>query len=120
MKEEILAVAKCVTGAAESEWKYLETLCGAEEENLNSRLAGVLDEAMRGAFICAAAWMAAADYYCGKSAGGAKAWTAGDVSVTEKGGEDYAAAAALLRRSAQQLLAGCIEDDNFAFRGVRG
>lgn len=120
MGEEILALAKLVTGAGETEWEYLEKLCRAELDALGRRLRGTLEKTKENAFVCAAAWLAAADYFSAKGAAGAASWSAGDVSVKEKGGSDYAAAAALLRRAAHQLLADCLEDDDFAFQGVRG
>lgn len=119
MKEEILTLAKCVTGAPKEEWTYLETLCGAEEEALRRRLTGPVT-GREGAFACAAAWLAAADYFCGKALSGASSWTAGDVSVKEASASERSAAAEALRGAARQLMEGCLRDDRFAFRGVRG
>ena len=41
-------------------------LCAMEEARLQSRLKEPLTEQNRDAFICAAAWMAPADYFAGK------------------------------------------------------
>ena len=119
MNEEILTLAKCVTGAPKEEWAYLETLCSAETEALRARLRTSL-EGHEGAFACAAAWLAAADYFCAKALTGVSSWTAGDVRVTEAGSAERSAAAEALRNAARQLMAGCLRDDSFAFQGVRG
>ena len=121
MKEEILAMVKQLTGAHEEEWPYLETLCAAEEDRLRHRFKREIDEALRGSFLCAAAWMAAADYFCARCAlGGAQSWSAGDVSVKEKDASAMAAAAENLRAAAERLLQGALTDERFAFQGVRG
>lgn len=119
MEEEILAIARAIVGAAEEEETYLAALCRAEQTRLAQRLQTPLCEENRGAFICAVAWMAAADYYSGKGAGGAS-WKAGDVSVENPSAEAYAAAAENLRRAARSLGAGLLEDDGFLFLGVWG
>ena len=119
MEEEILAIARAIVGAAQEEETYLATLCRMEQTRLQQRLQTPLSEENRSAFICAAAWMAASDYYRGKGAGAAS-WKAGDVSVENPGAETYAATAAQLRRAAQSLGAGLLEDDGFVFLGVRG
>ena len=121
MKEEILAMVKQLTGAHEEEWPYLETLCAAEENRLRRRIDREVDESLRGSFLCAAAWLAAADYFCARCAlGGAASWSAGDVSVKEKDAAAMATAAENLRAAAEHLLQGALTDENFAFRGVRG
>ena len=119
LQEEIMTLAKCVTGAPKEEWTYLETLCSAETEGLRRRLSGPVD-GYEGAFACAAAWLAAADYICAKALNGASSWSAGDVSVKEADASERSAAAEALRSAARQLLEGCLRDDSFAFRGVRG
>lgn len=121
MNEEILTLAKCVTGAPKEDWAYLETLCRAEGDALRARLIAPL-EGREGAFACAAAWLAAADYFCSraKALTGAASWSAGDVSVKEADGAERSAAAEALRSAARQLMEGCLRDDSFAFRGVRG
>ena len=120
MEEEILTMAKSITKPAKEEESYLQTLCDAEGARLKGRLKEPLDETRRSAFICAAAALAAADFYAGKGAGGAASWSAGDVSVREQGGTDYGAVAKNLRLAAAELMNGCLTDEGFAFLGVRG
>ncbi len=120
MKEEILAVANCVTGAGEHETAYLEKLCAMEEARLQSRLKEPLTQENRDAFICAVAWMAAADYFGGKGTDGAASWSAGDVTVHEQPASAYSAASDNLRKAARVLLEGHLEDQQFAFLGVDG
>ncbi len=120
MKEEILAVASCVTGAEEHEAAYLTKLCAMEEARLQSRLKEPLTEQNRDAFICAAAWMAAADYFAGKGTDGTESWSAGDVTVHEKPSSAYSTTSESLRKAAQVLLEGHLEDRHFAFLGVDG
>ena len=117
MAEEILTIAGVVTGAAEEEQEYLLALCRAEQTR---RLKEPLAEQDADAFVCAAAWLAAADYYSGKGAGGAVSWKAGEVSVQEQDAAAYRAAAESLRTAARQLAAPLVEDGGFAFWGVKG
>lgn len=118
MEEKILAVAKIVTGAPEEEWTYLESLCTAETEHLRSRMKEALCEQTQDAFICAAGWLAAANYYCGKGGNGVASWSAGEVSVKEKDAAAWNAVAENLRRAAEQLMKGKLCDEQFAFLGV--
>ena len=120
MEEEILAMAKSITKPAEEEESYLQTLCDAEQARLSEKLKEPLSDRRRSAFICAAAALAAADYYAGKGAGGAASWSAGDVTVHEQGGAGYGAVADNLRLVAAELMSGLLMDDGFAFLGVRG
>ena len=120
MEEEILAVAKCVTGIQEQEEDYLSTLCAMERGRLEKRLKEPLTTENRSAFICAAAWMAAADYFGGKSGTGAASWSAGDVKVQEKDASAWNAASENLRRAAKTLMEEHLEDEGFSFLGVRG
>lgn len=119
MEEKILEMARLITGAGEEEKEYLAALCRAEQEKLRDRLR---EESLEqsDAFLCAAAWMAAADYCSGKGAGGAASWRAGDVSVQETDAQKRVAAADALRAAGARLLEGLVKDDAFAFWGVRG
>ena len=114
-----MEMARLITGAGEEEKEYLAALCRAEQEKLRDRLR---EESLgqSDAFLCAAAWMAAADYCSGKGAGGAASWRAGDVSVQETDAQKRVAAADALRAAGARLLEGLVKDDAFAFWGVRG
>ena len=118
MNEEIIDLALCVTGAGEEERAYLTRLCGAEGAKLRAQLKTEGDPLQQDAFVCAVAWLAAADYFSGK--GAAASWSAGEVSVRNAPGSAYAAAAESLRDSARKLLAEQTRDQGFAFLGVRG
>ena len=120
MNEEILTLALCITGAGEEERAYLSQLCAAEREKLETQLKKQQQPSQQNAFVCAAAWLAAADYFSGKGAAEAASWTAGEVSVHNAPVSAYAAAAENLRFSAKQLLEGQLQDEGFAFVGVKG
>ena len=120
MEEEILTMAKVIAKPGAEEESYLQTLCAAEEAQLRRKLKAPLEDQGRSAFVCAAAALAAADYYAGKGAGGAASWRAGDVSVQEQDGGKYGAVAKNLRLAAAARMEGLLMDDGFAFLGVRG
>lgn len=113
---EIVDLARTVSGAGEAEEALLAALCAAAERRWTERLRrGVTAEDCGGAFVCAAAFTAAADLAAGR--GGISAFTAGPLSVREEGGADRAAA---LRRAAEGLMAPYAEAADFSFKGVRG
>ena len=68
MEEEILTMAKVIAKPEAGEEAYLRTLCAAEEAQLRRKLKGPLEDQGHSAFVCAAAALAAADYYAGKGA----------------------------------------------------
>ncbi|MGM9619319.1 MAG: hypothetical protein ACI3W8_05760 [Oscillospiraceae bacterium] len=112
----MLAASLCHPAAEQEE--LLRLLCAAAESELTAKLKeGCTAEDCGEAFTCAAALLAAADFRAGLTAGGEPvSFTAGSVSVSTGGAES----AAMLRRQARRLLSGRIEDDGFAFQGVRG
>lgn len=120
MDEEIFAVANCICNVSEAEQDYLSALCRAERAQLETRLQADVNENTHAIFICAAAWLAAADYFSGKGASGAASWKAGDVTVEERSATACGAAAENLRHAAEILLRGLTCDEGFAFLGVRG
>ena len=120
MEQEILAMAKSIVQPAQEDESYLQALCRAQQARLEKRLRKPLTEGDGSTFLCAAAALAAADYYAAKGAQGGASWRAGDVSVSERSGTDYGAVAENLRRAATELLRGLLTDDSFAFLGVRG
>ncbi|MEA4941379.1 hypothetical protein SDC9_175788 [bioreactor metagenome] len=116
MQEEILMLAKTLSGAGEDEAEALALLCAASEKAWTQRLQdGMTAEKCREAFLCAAALNAAAGLIAGR--GGAVRFTAGDVSVTETEGGQTAGA---LREEAERLMAPYVTAADFCFRGVRG
>ena len=120
MEQEILTVAKCVTNATAEEETYLSTLCSMEAARLKARLKEPLTEENRSAFVCAAAWMAAADFFGAKGASGAASWSAGEVSVHEREASAYGTTSENLRKAATALMAEHLRDLNFVFLGVKG
>ena len=115
MQEEILTLARTLSGAGEDEEAALALLCCAAEKEWAGRLrAGAPTEECREAFLCAAALTAAAGLAAGR--GGVR-FTAGDVSVTEtEGGQT----AKTLRDEAERLMAPYVAEEKFRFLGVRG
>lgn len=121
MREEILALARALSGAGEAEEALLEPLCRAARSRWESRLKpGLAPEDCGAAFACAAAFTAAADLAAGRGGGAAGSFTAGSLSVKGRGAAETAALAQGLRRTAEELMAPYARPEGFCFRGVRG
>lgn len=121
MTEEILMLARAVSGAGDAESPLLEPLCQAAQRRWESRLRpGLTPEDCREAFVCAAAFTAAADLAAGRGGGAVSAFTAGEVSVKGRGAAESAALARGLRETAERLMAPYAGEESFCFRGVRG
>ncbi|WP_312636839.1 hypothetical protein [Oscillibacter sp.] len=115
MQEEILTLARTLSGAGEDEEAALVLLCKAAEKAWTGRLReDVEPEECREAFLCAAALFAVAGLSASR---GGMQFTAGDVSVTEPEGGKNAEA---LRREAERLMEPYVTAAEFRFRGVRG
>jgi len=113
-----MALAGQIVSATEAEAGLLEALCAAAEEFWARRLRdGLTPEQCGGAFLCAAAFTAAAGIAATRDGGGVS-FKAGDVSVSEASGGGGSAACAL-REQAEGLMAPYAAADDFAFRGVR-
>lgn len=120
MNETIFELARTVSGAGEAEAELLAALCEAAEAAWAARLrSGVAAADCGTAFACAAAFTAAADLAAG-SCGGVVSFTAGEISVKARGTAEEAAGTALLRQTAERLMAPYAEAEDFSFRGVRG
>ena len=103
MREEILTLARAVSGAGEVEEALLEPLCRAAYLRWEARLRpGLTPEACGAAFACAAAF------------------TAGDISVRGRGAAESASLSRDLRQTAEGLMAPYAAEADFCFRGVRG
>ena len=96
METEIQMLAQSMTGADQGEQDYLAALCAAQWERISQMLPEET-ESGRSRLICAAASLAAADYFNTKGAAGTASWSAGDVSVHNRDGASCAAAARELR-----------------------
>ena len=122
MQEEILIVAKAITGAEESELTLLEMLCEAAWQRLTAQLLeGVAPEDCGTAFPCAVALLAAADLWscrCGTDT--VTSFTAGDLSIQGKDAEKAKAVAQSMRETARTMMAPYTTDGAFCFRGVQG
>lgn len=119
MLEEIIALARAMSGSAED--ALLETFCQVAQEELERRLRqGVTPEACGSAFACAGACLACAALYETDTAGsGGVSFRAGDVSVTASAGGESTASTKALRELAERMMAPYLDDGGFCFRGVR-
>ena len=94
----------------------METLCKAAAAQLLARLKKDVDrEAIRSEFVMAAGMLALSMYIAASGSGEVTAFKAGNLSVEMAGGESAADA---LRRQAELLLSGYIEDQGFAFQCI--
>jgi len=113
-----MALAGRIASATEEEAGLLETLCAAAEDAWARRLRpGLTPEQCGGAFLCAAAFTAAAGIAATRDGGGVS-FKAGDVSVSQPAGS-AGSAARDLREQAERLMTPYAAADDFAFRGVR-
>ena len=122
MQEVILTLAQTLTGAAEEERSLLERLCTAAVSDWEGRLRqGVTPSDCGEAFVCAAAFTAAAGLLTGRGGGEpVSSFTAGTVSVRGKSVAETSAAAEALRKQAGRLMTPFVKDAGFEFCGVRG
>lgn len=120
MHEEIFALAQAIVNPSEAETALLEALCSAAEAELSGRIQGDLTaEDCREAFLCAAAFTAAARMLPCRAGSGGEEFTVGDVSI-RSGAGDLTDSAQALSFAAQRLMAPYRRDDGFAFLGVQG
>ena len=120
MKEQVLALAGEMAGSGVSA-ALLEPLCEAAVERWKRRLPdGMEAEDCGTAFLCAAAFTAAAEALASQSGGSVGDFTVGEISVGQgvEAGIGYIAQA--LRKAAEELMAPYAASADFAFRGVRG
>ena len=119
MRECILELALGLAGGGEADRALLEPLCAAAEGSWLARLReGVAAEDCGDAFLCAAAFTAAADLAAGE--GGAASFSAGDVSVNLGGGADRAKRAENLRQAAERLMEPFVRAAGLWAQGVEG
>lgn len=117
---EILAMAKTLC-SWEGEETILERLCTACEAELAAKLReGMTIEGCESAFVCAAAWLAAAAFESGQGGEGISSLRAGQLSVTAAGAEHRGVRSDLLRRSARALMEPYCRETHFGFCGVQG
>ena len=122
MLEEINAIALELSHAAAEESGMLEKLCEAACGEIEGKLReGISKEDCEGAFICAAAWLAAAALSSARTNGEEiSSLRAGDLNVTTRGEKERSEQYERLRRQAWELMAPYVKDSGFCFRGVRG
>lgn len=121
MTERILELACGIANPSEEERLLLETLCHAAAEAWAERLKGhVSIEECGEAFLCAAAFTAAADFAVGRNSNGVESFTAGEISVRRSGSTEGTAQAMALRKTAERLMAPYAKQETFVFKGVRG
>ena len=115
LKDEIFALARTMSGAAEDD-QALDLLCQAAEAELTAQLRpGTVPEDCAPAFTAAAAWTALAGWYTGQNAGGVRSFSAGDLSI-QTGQADPVG----LLAQAERVMAPYRADGSFAFQGVKG
>lgn len=120
MGEEILSLARTLSGAGDAGLPALELLCAAAESFWISRLPeGVTAESCGASFLCAAACTAAAGFIAGQG-GGVASFTAGDISVKGAAGGERQAAAQGLERTAERLMAPFAGPGDLFLKGVLG
>lgn len=115
-------MAVILTGAAEDRQVLLTALCAAARQRWQARLReGVTAEDCGQAFVCAAAFSAAADFLTGEGGStAASSFSAGEISVSASSAADRSACAQALRDTAEELMAPYAQPGNFSFRSVRG
>ncbi|MEG1917151.1 MAG: hypothetical protein RR092_00720, partial [Oscillospiraceae bacterium] len=91
MNEQILALAKMLAGAEETETQLLTLLCTSAEAELTGRLQGVTPADCGSSFPCAVAYWAAAGLLGSRVEEGAS-FSAGAVSVKARGAAETRAA----------------------------
>lgn len=122
MSGQILAIARTMTKADESEQETLAMLCTAQEEALEKRLRdGVSKEACASAFICAASWLAAAALESARAGGEEfSSLRVGDLTVTKRASGESGRRLEALREQARMLMQPYTKDGSFCFFGVQG
>ena len=121
LEQEILTLAQEISGAGERELELLELLCVASRQTWEARLReGVSIQDCEAAFRCAAALTAAGELAVGRGGSDVASFTAGEISVRERGAADSAALAQGLRQAAERLMEPYVQPMDFYFKGVRG
>ena len=121
MTEQILSLACGITNPSEEEMPLLETLCHAAETMWSKRIRGdATVEECAEAFLCAAAFTAAADFVVSRNSENVESFTAGEISVKRSGSAEGGAQAEALRTAAERLMTPYAVAETFAFKGVRG
>lgn len=114
-------MARQITGASESGWELLESLCTAAMAQWESRLLeGVEVEDCEEAFFCAATMTAAADFLAAWQSAAGVDFTAGEISVKTKTAGDIAGRMAIMRRAAEEVMKSYVAGGDFAFLEVKG
>ena len=121
MREEILTLARIVSGAGETEEALLESLCQAARLRWEGRLRQGLTPAVCVRALAGPAASRGAAYRTAGGGGGAfSAFRGGDLSIKGRGAAEAASLAQGLRRTAEGLMAPYVETEDFCFKGVRG
>lgn len=119
MRERILQLALTAAGGGETERALLEPLCAAAEAAWAARLRdGAQPEECGEAFLCAAAFTAAADLAEGSQS--VSSFSAGDISVNLGSGAERAGRAEALRQAAERLMEPFVQAKGLWAQGVEG
>lgn len=115
---EIYSFAEGSLGGDCDKQETLNALCAAASTEILSRLReGVKAEDIKETFVTAAGVLALSMYIALGEGGGNYSFKAGNLSVSQSGGESKADA---LRRQAESILAHYLVDQGFDFRSVEG
>lgn len=121
LTDRAVELAMTVGQIPEEMEEQLTVLCAGAVEMLRGRLkAGVGAEDCAPALVLAAAWTALADLCMGECADRVESFTAGAVTVRQSGGDGALARSRGLREQAERVMAPYVNEQGFAFRGVRG
>ena len=114
---EILAFAETLCGSG-ADAALLSAMCSAAAAELAGRLReGLTPEELGERFVAAAGVLALSMYCAVSDAGRLKSFKAGSLSVEYADGE---ASPEGLRAAADRMIADCLADRGFEFRGVPG
>lgn len=121
VRSQILSIARTLTGAEQDEEMLLQRICLAQEAQLARALReGVKQEDCEDAFICAAAWLAAALESARAGGEELSSLRAGDMSVTKRAAADAARRLDALRAQAWALMRPYTKDGGFYFCRTQG
>lgn len=113
----ILDFATALCGS-DADAALLSAMCSAAAAELAGRLKkGLTPEELGERFVAAAGVLALGMYCAVSDAGKLKSFKAGSLSVEYAGGET---SPETLRAAAERMLADCLADRGFSFRGVPG
>lgn len=121
MRAEIFTIAGAISSCTAEEAELLRKLCAAAEEEINRNLRnGVSVQDCAGAYVCAAAWMAAGALELTRGGEDIASLRAGDLTIRKHTVRERQARSRELCEQAWRMLFPYVKDGAFYFRGVKG